>query len=242
MSGPDQEFEDFLQRRRPLFRREVDDGLEPPAELDRIVLRQARDAIEAERPQRLFRMPRWAAPTAIAATLVLGMSIVFKAGAPVTDKVPQVTVESVAQRMEYPAANLPPPAESEAAAAAETLDASGTVVMDLRAARDMQTQAAPAAADPAGGAAAEQTQRPAAPARSPALARGEVSRSVRMGAPVETAAPVAAAPDTPSWRRDSRSWLAEIERLRASGETERAEAEQAEYNRQNRAYATAPDR
>ncbi|HKU88284.1 MAG TPA: hypothetical protein VJP84_00715, partial [Steroidobacteraceae bacterium] len=76
MSG-DPEFEDFLKRRRPLFRGDVDDGLEPPAELDRIVLRQARDAIEDDRPIRFFGMPRWAAPVAIAATLVLGISIVF---------------------------------------------------------------------------------------------------------------------------------------------------------------------
>ena len=74
MSGHDEEFEQFLKRERPLFRRDVDDGLEPPAELDRIVLRQARQAIEDERPVRMFGMPRWAAPMAIAASLVLGIS------------------------------------------------------------------------------------------------------------------------------------------------------------------------
>jgi hypothetical protein len=46
----------------------------------------------------------------------------------------------------------------------------------------------------------------------------------------------------PAWRRDSTTWLAEIERLRAAGETARADAEMAEYNRQHRAYAGAPDR
>ena len=72
MTGPDDEFDDFLKRRKPVFR-SPDDMFEPPAELDRVVLRQAREAIESERPVRVFRDPRWAAPVALAATLVLGV-------------------------------------------------------------------------------------------------------------------------------------------------------------------------
>jgi hypothetical protein len=172
---PDREFEDLLRRRRPVFRRDVDDGLEPPPELDRIVLRQARQAIEDERPLRMFRMSRWAAPVAIAATLVLGLSIVFKAGMDPEPRIPQVTVESAAQRYETPAETFsppPPPPAAEVGAAD-----SGAVVVDL----------------------------------------------------------------TP-WRRDARSWQAEIQRLRTRGEVARAEAEQAEFNRQQRAYAASPDR
>lgn len=118
MSG-DPEFEDFLKRRRPLFRRDVDDGLEPPAELDRIVLRQARDAIESEQPLRLFGMPRWAAPVAIAATLVVGLAIVFKTGMEPTERVPEVRVENIAQRIDYPTEPVAAPA-APAAPAAET--------------------------------------------------------------------------------------------------------------------------
>jgi hypothetical protein len=171
----DQEFEDFLERRRPMFRRDVDDGLEPPAELDRIVLRRARVAIEDERPLRMFRMSRWAAPLAIAATLVLGLSMVFKAGMETEPKIPQVTVESAAQRYEPPAEALapPPPPSATALPAAD----SGAVVVDL-------------------------------------------------------------AP----WRRDAATWQAEIRRLRSSGDVARAEAEQVEFNRQQRAYAASPDR
>lgn len=184
----DQEFEDFLKRRRPLFRRDVDDGLEPPAELDRIVLRQAREAIEGERPMRLFGMPRWAAPMAIAATLVLGLAVVFKAGVKPEGRVPEVRVENIAQRIDYPKVPAAPPASAPAPAEAvpPAADASGAVVVNL---------ASPA---PAG--------------------------------------------DAPAWRRDARSWQAEIERLRASGNAARADAEQAEFNRQFRAYAVSPDR
>ena len=225
MNGPDPEFDEFLKRRRPLFRRDVDDGLEPPAELDRIVLRQAREAIEGDRPAPVFRTPRWIAPFAIAATLVLGLAIVFKAGVPDVDRVPEVTIENIAQRVDYPA----PPAETPTApvAVTEAAPADAPVVVDL----------APA------GPARDTVM--AAPPPPPALARREASRSA--GAPMETAAaPGAAATsasaDSPAWRRDSKSWQAEIERLRASGDHARANAELAEFNRQHRAYAVAPDR
>ena len=130
MSG-DPEFEDFLKRRRPLFRGDVDDGLEPPVELDRIVLRQARAAIEDERPLRMFGMPRWAAPVAIAATLVIGVSIVFRAGVPVADKIPEVRVENVSQRIDYPPAEVAVPAPPPPPAAIVETPVDGPVVVDL---------------------------------------------------------------------------------------------------------------
>jgi hypothetical protein len=184
MSGHDPEFEDFLKRRGPLFRAELDDDLEPPAELDRLVLRQAREAIQPQPPMRLLRMPRWAAPVAIAATLVLGLSVVFKASLPVEHKIPRVTVENAAQRLE------------QAAPVSEAAPPEGTVIVDLappRAARD-------------------------------------------------TVAVVPAGNGATPWRRDAQSWRAEIERLRSAGEVARADAEQAEFNRQQRAYAVSPDR
>jgi hypothetical protein len=200
MSEPDREFEEFLKSRRPLFHREVDDGLEPPPEVDRLVLDRARDAIRAPEPLRLYRGPRWAAPTAIAATLVLGLVFVFHAGSPETiEPVPEVRVENIVNRYEEPAA---PPA----------------------AARDV---AAPApAAEAAAGA-------PAPPATD-----GPVV--VELSSPMGGSTPVAT--EVPAWRRDARSWLAEIERLRAAGDTARADAELAEFNRQHRALAVSPDR
>ncbi|HEX6637701.1 MAG TPA: hypothetical protein VF033_08610, partial [Steroidobacteraceae bacterium] len=131
MSG-DPEFEDFLRRRRPLFRRGEDDGLEPPPELDRIVLRQAREAIEGERPMRLLGMPRWAAPLAIAATLVVGLAMVFRIEMNPVERVPEVKVESVAQRLDYPMEATPaPPAPPPAPEAGTAPTADGAVVVDL---------------------------------------------------------------------------------------------------------------
>ena len=211
MSG-DPEFEDFLKRRRPLFRRELDDGLEPPAELDRIVLRQARQAIEDDRPLRMFGMPRWAAPVAIAATLVVGLSVVFRTAMPLKDRVPEVTVQPVAQRLDYPQpASLPPP---PATRAQEADSASGPIVVDL---------GSPASA-------------------GTPLTASDSREGARADSQTQAASASAAAADAPAWRQDARTWQAEIERLRARGDTVRADAEQAEYNRQYRALAVSPDR
>ncbi len=182
MSEQDPEFEEFLRRRQPLFRDAEDDGLEPPPEVDRLVLRQAREAIRPERPMPMFRGPRWAAPLAIAATLVLGLAVVFQVGNEQRPQVvPEVTVEHVAQRAE--------PTEQRT------------------------------------------TPRPAPPPRASTEASGG-------GVVVDLQPSV----DAADWRRSSEAWLAEIQRLRAAGETARADAEMAEYNRQQRAFAGSPDR
>ena len=153
MNGPDDEFDDFLSRRKPLFRR-PEDELEPPEEVDRVVLRRAREAIEIDRPQRAFRGANWGAPLAIAATLLVVFTVVLHFMQPTSKVVPEVSVQQVAQ-------------------------------------------------------------------------------------PVGEAAPSAAAPD---WRRDSQSWLAQIEKLRAEGRVAEADAELAAYKREHRALAVSPDR
>jgi hypothetical protein len=153
MSGPDDEFDDFLSRRKPLFRRPMDE-LEPPDEVDRVVLRRAREAIEIDRPQRAFRGANWGAPLAIAATLLVVFTVVLHFMQPGSKVVPEVTVQNVAQ----------PVGEAGSAAAA------------------------------------------------------------------------------PAWRRDSQSWLAQIEKLRAEGRAAEADAELAAYKREHRALAVSPDR
>jgi hypothetical protein len=100
MSGPD-EFDDFVARRRPLFPRPPD-GLEPPAELDRLVLRQARDAIRPESPEPAYHGARWGMPVAVAASVLVAAGIVLHVFSKGPE--PQVTVQNVAQQLEAPAA------------------------------------------------------------------------------------------------------------------------------------------
>ncbi|HEU4780922.1 MAG TPA: hypothetical protein VFS58_13650 [Steroidobacteraceae bacterium] len=190
MSGSDEEFEDFLKRRKAVFQRTQDELFEPPAELDRVVLRQAREAIKPEEPMRVFSAPRWSMPIALAATLVLAFTVIFQAGMPTTQSpTPEVTVQNVAERVDHP----------------ESAKAARSAVVES--------------------------------------ASGERSvADVSIDAPASAAAPLADAADAPAWRRDAKTWLAEIERLRNAGDAARAEAEFAEFKRQQRAFAVAPDR
>jgi hypothetical protein len=75
----------------------------------------------------------------------------------------------------------------------------------------------------------------------PAAAPPPPPREVASARVESASAPVVAA-EVPAWRRDSKSWQAEIQRLRDAGDTARADAEYAEFKRQQRAYASSPDR
>jgi len=223
MTGQDDEFDEFLTRKRPLFRRPTDDEIEPPNDVDRLVLRQARDAIKPAEPERMYRGPGWGVPLAVAATLLVCLSMVLHVVMPKKAVAPEGTTQQVAQQVDAaPAAvapadapadgsdsaanNLPPPPPPMAASRGAASPA---------AAESMASDAAPTAGAPTA----------AAPAAAPA----------------DAGARVAGASNTP-WRGDARSWLAEIERLRAEGKAAEADAELALYKREHRAYASGPDR
>ena len=253
MNHPDDEFDDFLARRKPIFGR-PSEPLEPPDELDRVVLRQAREAIQGDRPQRVFKGPRWGAPLAIAATLVLAITAILHVGMPVKNApVPEVTVQTVSQRIDTapaPAARAPAtgshaPAEVAAPAArAEARDSGNAVVVDL--------DNSPRAPAPAGGLVSEEeadryASAPAAAPMAGVIVDDPVGGSQAVVTdvsppPTEAERAVAKATPSPAFRRDSKTWLAEIERLRAAGKGAQADAEFAEYKREHRAYAVAPDR
>lgn len=86
------------------------DRSEPPEELDRIVLDRAREAIHAPRSVAPLRQLRWAAPVALAATLVLSFVVFLHVGpAPVdTNPAPAIARQ---ERLE---------ADSESSAAYES--------------------------------------------------------------------------------------------------------------------------
>jgi hypothetical protein len=88
MTGPEREdeFEAYLRRRVRIDRRLRSlDRLEPPAELDQIIIGQARQAIQGAAPVPKFRgsghpAPRWALPMGMAATILISLSVLLDLG------------------------------------------------------------------------------------------------------------------------------------------------------------------
>ena len=112
MSGDD-EFDDFLARRKPLFQRPAAHELEPPADVDRLVLRQAREAIRPSRELHEIRGAGWGMPLALAATVLVTVTIVLNVMvARKVDNTPS-DIHQAAQRIDLAA----PPATTAPAAA-----------------------------------------------------------------------------------------------------------------------------
>jgi hypothetical protein len=249
VTGHDDDFDDFLARRRKLFRRPEDDVLEPPHEVDRIVLRQAREAIESRHDQREIRGMAWGAPLALAASLLVAFTIILNVGLTKKEPVAEVTVEQVAQRRDYP----PAPTVDVPMAGAPIRDVRSEATVGTPSVYDNSGH--PILADrQRGGLVSEDESHRHAPAPPPppaatpdrtaaadsAAAAGE-RVVVAPPPPSEAERAVARSSGTPSWRHDAGSWLAEIQRLRAEGKTAEADAELAEFKRQHRAYAGSPD-
>lgn len=128
-------------RRRLLPRFDAHADEQPSPELDRLVLSRAREALRREAPrEKHYRSPRWAAPVAIAATVLLSLGLVLQMDPSRNDAVldtagdaTATTAMSAAEPAEAarssapaaPVAPPPPPAAPAAAAvpAAPTLPA-----------------------------------------------------------------------------------------------------------------------
>jgi len=151
MTGHDDEFEEFLARKRPVFRRPGDDEVEPPDNVDRLVLRQARDAIKASPPERVYRGPGWGVPLAVAATLLVCLSLVLHVVMPKKGSAPAAATQQVAQQVDAaPAAdatsnNPPPPPPPMTASRSEP---AGAAARTATAASAPAEAVAPAAAPP----------------------------------------------------------------------------------------------
>ena len=140
MTQPGDEFEVFLRTRTllPNGMSDDDDKLEPPKALDAIVLKEAREAIRA---RQLNRTPRWATPVALAATILLCLSIVLNislnTNRPVANlqRMAAATAEQRASGLvaQAPAPSAAPRPDSSAADRADALaKSSGTRMQALR--------------------------------------------------------------------------------------------------------------
>jgi hypothetical protein len=177
-------------------------------------------------------------PVALAATLVLAFTVILHMMKQPQSAPAEVKVRPVARELSAaadsaasaPATAMAPAAEMAQAAPAAP-PASDSIVVDLA---DEGAYAPPPMA--AGVTAPNEDFALAKQARRDAVLVSEAEARRHAEPP-----PAPIVVGAPEWRRDSRTWMAEIERLRAAGEVARADAELAEFKRQHRAYATSPD-
>ncbi len=115
----DEEFERFLERRSPLHERlSRADGAEPSAEVDRLVLARAKEALASDTSHSAQRSRRWAIPLSLAATLVIGVAVVLNVD---RERVVQEPALAAALERASPTAS---PAIAESAGAARDATAS----------------------------------------------------------------------------------------------------------------------
>jgi len=127
-SEHDDDFEAYLKRRVPIDQRmKTVDRLEPPPELDRVIIGKARNAIQNSSHVPMYRAPKWALPVGLAATLLIAFSIVLDLGirsarqqqtqsAPAVAQVSTGVVSEPPEMVAAPAPTAPPVSAPQEAA------------------------------------------------------------------------------------------------------------------------------
>jgi hypothetical protein len=277
MTDPEQDeaFESYLKGRSVLPGAPPDDRLEPPAALDAIVLKKAREAIKASAApdtgkQQMQRAPRWAVPVALAATIMLCLSVVMNISLNTNRPTQQLTAarddgdrrESVpgdipSREVILPEAKVAEAPAPHAPVVAEQLvpPPRGNAPMASAPAADEPRVAARAAGSAAGSAADKAT---AFGRRADASVRGDAASatgadSVAKGAlqPANEGSHVdsqaaaadgtqAAASGGPKHPADPTAWLRQIDALRAAGKNALADAEMGRFRAAFPGYAAKP--
>jgi hypothetical protein len=212
------------------------DRSEPPEELDRIVIERARQAIRMPQLERPIRQFRWAAPIAIAATVLVSFALVLHQLGPQAPAIapPAATTEPVI------VANAPIATASRREAAqdarADAPRVAAAPPVPLAQTRSADEDGSRARARPAE---TRQVTPQAAPVPAPerALAKREAyeSETLAASAAVESDAAAAASgtysDPKANFRAHPDTWRAEIARLRQEGRHEEADRELAEFRR-----------
>jgi hypothetical protein len=272
MTDPEQDeaFEAYLKRRSVLpSGLSPDDRLEPPAALDAIVLKKAREAIKApaapdQGTQQMYRAPRWAVPVALAATIMLCLSVVMNISLNTNRPTPAANLQRMtaaraegdisSSRRESVPGDIPSREVilPEAKVAGSAAPHPSVVAEEANGPPPASAPMAPApSAAPA----------PAPPTDEPRLAARSASDKAAMfakraEASVPGAAPSAAgaagdsSTETNSYRSaapaagphpaDPKAWLQQIDALRAAGQIERADAEMRRFRAAFPGYAAKP--
>jgi hypothetical protein len=187
----DAEFESYLKRRTVLPNGMSDhDKLEPPKALDASVLQEAREAIHAQ--QRLNRAPRWARPVALAATILLCLSILLNIS--LNTKRPTAASGLSSREAILPEAKVVEPratrppvlAEANTPAPEDSRRAHGTAVDKAKAFANGSRAYSPAPTAPSINSAAEKAAKLAADAGMPVQEAGETPSSANSAATRQT--------------------------------------------------------
>lgn len=256
------DFDARLKTRGRLIMPFDDEQLQPPAELDRIVVAQARRALrqDAAVPERVLLLHRWGLPLALAATLVLSFTLVLQLGEQSPTQVAQTATPATAVTVDAAPAAAPP------AALQPESELSGRVSAAEVAAPAPRLRAAPpAAAAVADVGAVAKTMNPAmnqAPVRARAEAVSESDAAPATDAAagaVASPAPAVAAesatmasPAAGTASRETRSdlaarddpeaWFQHIQRLRAAGQVAAADRELAQLRQRYPDYLIAREK
>jgi hypothetical protein len=252
---PRDAFDARLQARERLVPPFEDDaGLEPPAELDQIVVARARRALRDDRaaegsPSRPW-LPSWGVPVAIAATLVLSFALVLQMSG-VEDVRREVAVlQPPSAAPARPPAEPPDVAPSPAPPQPQPQMARSAAPPSRSLAAGAPRSAEVAAPEPA--ALQERAARPAALPQAAAKSRagdGAADAASAAGAAETVAAatglaaavPAAPPPPPPDVRDDPDRWLRQIAELRADGQLEAARRELAAFAARHPTHAIPPD-
>jgi hypothetical protein len=257
---PRDAFDARLQARERLVPPFEDDaGLEPPAELDQIVVARARRALRDDRaaegsPSRPW-LPSWGVPVAIAATLVLSFALVLQMSG-VEDVRREVAVlQPPAAAPARPAAAPPDAVPSPAPPQPQPELARSAAPRSRSLAAGTPTRAEAAAAAPEPATLEERAARPAAMPQAAAKSRAGANAAdaaVAVGAAgaaenvaaatgLAAAAPAAPPPPPPDIRDDPDRWLRQIAELRADGQLQAARRELAAFAARHPSHAIPPD-
>ncbi|HZO22968.1 MAG TPA: hypothetical protein VFB37_10750 [Steroidobacteraceae bacterium] len=207
-TGHEDDFEAYLRQRSVLPGRPLSSQrLEPPSDLDDLVLKKARQAIHAREPLPLYRAPRWAVPVALVATVLLTLSILLNVSLTTRRQIPPAVS---AQTRSSASTSKPEALQSVAPPSAESAPANG-------ASADAGSPAATYAPS-----AVTTAPEPAPRANDVAAEAARQSAAAALSAAPEASRRAAAAAKS---RADPQTWLRRIESLRKQGRTAEADAE-----------------
>ena len=250
-TGTENELQEFLARRASLYRKlAARDHSEPPPELDRLILEQARHALESRPAVPLKQRARWFVPASLAASLLVVLGVVtsvVRNGAGEDSTAPLM-----AQAQDFAPSQAPEPA---AAVAPEALALKSpqerrltAITHEDRAAfartgeSNVEVQSPPLARVPHNASTAVSPAHAEPGLRVQAFDNGALAATAEAAnasatanlADASSAAPAKAsaageANTRTAKREDPRAWLQRIERLRAEGRLAEAEREMAAY-------------